>query len=287
MSICVTATKSAESVMYSPATPTKLRIRKTTAWIRFRTATTMSAAPTVIADSSQKATTVPVSSITCPPPPRRLRAPHSALGTRHSALSRRPSERRRRLPVVDGAHLLRKRRAVGHSLLAQLPQEPRPAADEDPCQREVDHCKQREGFSRRQLSFLPQQHFAANHHHVHQRQWQQELPCKGHQLIDAQPRERPPRPDVEEEDAVQFREEDEPARHPLLHPPERPAAHVQRHNHGCNRESGQILGLVEEPELDPAVLRVIAGHDLRLRFRDIGRRAIHLDRSRNHVTQKA
>src|SRR5262249_8732950 len=113
--------------------------------------------------------------------------------------------------------------------------------------------------------------FDSHNKNIDHRKREQELPRKGHQLIDPETREGAAEPDQDKEHAERLDHEPDPG----WQDGSVEAAQEQRGCNRRNREAAQEPRHLEEREFHSAVFGVIAGAEFRFAFRRIKRSAVH------------
>src|SRR6185436_15079359 len=123
---------------------------------------------------------------------------------------------------------------------------------------------------------------------VDDRRRKQELPAEPHQLVVAVSRQRPPHPDVGEENRSDLQEERHPAQTVRVEQRDAvPAAQIQVRRHRRHRRHVDVLGMREQREADRAVFRVVAGDPFMLGLGELERRAVRLGEAGDDVDDEA
>src|SRR5579864_647307 len=126
---------------------------------------------------------------------------------------------------------------------------------------------------------------------IGQRQWQQKLPAKRHQLVVTEARQRAAHPDVNKEKDKNLGHKPE-HRQQSLHiprPKQRavPSAQEQKSSQAAYRDHVRVFRHKEHGKLHRAVFCVIASHQFRFGFREIKRDAIRLSVGCDQVTKES
>src|ERR1035437_9225906 len=105
---------------------------------------------------------------------------------------------------------------------------------------------------------------------VRERHRQHEFPGEAHELVQSQARQRPAHPNKHGNQREQLAEEPDIRWDPFQASERRvPAAQKERDAQAANTEHTQVFTEEEERELEPRVLGVVSGNDLRFTFGEI------------------
>src|SRR5512143_2109260 len=119
------------------------------------------------------------------------------------------------------------------------------------------------------------QHDRPGDEQVQDGQRQEHLPAEAHELVVAGPRQRAADEDEEGDEAGRLQEEPDDRRQ---EPGPQPAAEEQGRGQGRDQRQTQVFPDIEHAELHAGVLRMVAGHELVLRFGQVERQAPDLGR---------
>src|SRR4029450_7679733 len=140
------------------------------------------------------------------------------------------------------------------------------------------------------VSLLPIYRQESNSKNQNHRDRKHYFPAQIHELIDAQPGQRPAQPDLHEYQKERLeREQNRPGdelRNQRRRQNLRPTSEKNRRGYAGNYEHVRILRQHEEREAHPGVLRVVAGNQLRLGLGNIERSSIYFGQRAHEIDEE-